>query len=104
MGGPAHDGPALGLLDQTLGLQRFLHPGPAADARHDGLYIGPLRQVYFQRLDPVQYGEQVGVSGGEVIAADIALAGQLLLQRVRAAASREAARSPASRYRTLPPA
>src|ERR1022692_1917800 len=61
------------LVNETLGLQRFLHLGPMPHSREIGRECVILGKVDCEVLGPAEHGEQIRIGHRELIAHQVAL-------------------------------
>ena len=66
----------------SLGLHRLLHLGARSHAIDIGFDVRPFGQVDLNARGPAQHREQIGVGDGELVARQILLAGELLVEPV----------------------
>src|SRR5690606_36888106 len=81
--GPSYESGYTGrsLLDQPFGLQRLLHLRALGDALVISLHVRPLAEVDLLEVGPVGDGEEIGVGDGELVANQVLVVGEVLVQQ-----------------------
>src|SRR5205809_778213 len=70
------------LLQEALGGERLLHLGSRGDARLELLQRGPAAEIDPDKAAPVRDREKIGVRDREVVAGQVLLARELLVQPI----------------------
>src|ERR1700730_17592231 len=68
---------------QPFRLERFLHLWPGADAIDVGLEVGPLGEINADARGPAQHGIEISVRHAELIAHQVLLARELLVEPIK---------------------